>query len=79
MQQTLLSVSDGDITKRVVLAAEDSPLGYEGLFLIPYVPKPLQHTLFLTVAFSVHDSAVAKANVCMCRPLKKLQERQSTI
>ncbi|RUS68925.1 hypothetical protein EGW08_023314 [Elysia chlorotica] len=59
-----------DITKRVVLAAKESGLGYEGLcnfFSILNVPKPLHHKTFQQISSSVHRSAVAEAERCMKR------------
>ena len=59
-----------DITKRVVLAAKESGLGYEGLcnfFSILNIAKPLHHKTFQQISASVHSSAVAEAERCMKR------------
>ena len=71
-----------DITKRVVLAAKDSGLGYDGLcifFSILNVPKPMHHKTFQSVSASVHDSAVAAANTCMQRAAEQIAATTTVI
>ena len=57
-----------DITKRVVLAAKESGLGYEGLcnfFSILNMHKPLHHKTFQQISCTVHSAAVAEAEKYM--------------
>ncbi|GFR79809.1 hypothetical protein ElyMa_004030700 [Elysia marginata] len=56
-----------DITKRLVLAAKESGLGYKGVcnfFSILNMHKPL-HKTFQEISATVHTAAIAEAEKCM--------------